>query len=265
MQNNLQAPPQMTNQQAPPQMNQQAPPQMTNQQAPQMTNRQAPPQMTNQQAPLPVSFVPADSQDSARLCRAATHSSLNPLVQSQSNSCTCSVATLGTLLSLTERDAYQLMSSVLPLLTVPVGCDVDAPKIDPNTDSHWLPKLMNMTNFVQCVNCSGRAVAEACLGILEGSEDLSCCNERFRAGLRQLVDGAVVGLQFDRATAGQQGGGHWSPVLAYCEDADMVLVGDTAARYGHYWAPTSVICNAMRTQNRFQESRGWVIVRYVSS
>merc|ERR1712166_996996 len=110
MQNNLQAPPQM---------NQQAPPQMTNQQAP---------QMTNQQAPLPVSFVPADSQDSARLCRAATHSSLNPLVQSQSNS--CSVATLGTLLSLTERDAYQLMSSVLPLLTVPVGCDVDAPKID---------------------------------------------------------------------------------------------------------------------------------------
>ena len=232
MQNNLQAPPQM--------------------------NQQAPPQMTNQQAPLPSSFVPADSHDSARLCRAAIHSSLIPLAQSQSNS--CSVATLGTLLGLTERDAYQLMSSMLPHLTVPAGCDVDIPKIEPNTDNHWLPKLMNMSNFVRCVNSSGRAIAEACPGILEGSEDLSCCNERFRSGLRQLVDGAVVGLQFDRATASQQGSGHWSPVLAYCEDADMVLVGDTAARYGHYWAPTGVICNAMRTRNRFQESRGWVVV-----
>jgi len=219
--------------------------------------------LSDQQAEnnLPSSFVPTASERSVGLSQEAIHSSITPLVQSQSNS--CSVATLGSLLSVSERDAYQIMSSALPSLTAPKGCDLNLTQIDPKASSSWLPQLMNMSNFVDCVNCSGRAVAKACLALKDGTcqEEDRCCEARFRDGLRQLHTGVAIGLQFDRATAGQQGGGHWSPVLAYHDAEDLVLVGDTAARYGHYWVATAVLCDSMRSRNRFQESRGWVLVR----
>ena len=96
-------------------------------------------------------------------------------------------------------------------------------------------------------------------------------------------------MRLGTQVVGQKGGGHWSPIAAYNETADMALMLDTARRYGHYWAPVEVfslhetaavvvvptrfrlaferadcawqgLCDAMRTRNVYGESRGWVVV-----
>eukprot|EP00559_Dactyliosolen_fragilissimus_P003033 CAMPEP_0184865062 /NCGR_PEP_ID=MMETSP0580-20130426/16839_1 /TAXON_ID=1118495 /ORGANISM="Dactyliosolen fragilissimus" /LENGTH=462 /DNA_ID=CAMNT_0027364083 /DNA_START=457 /DNA_END=1845 /DNA_ORIENTATION=- len=55
-------------------------------------------------------------------------------------------------------------------------------------------------------------------------------------------------VNYDRATAGQIGGGHWSPVGSYCELKNSFLIIDVAKyKYPPVWIPAERLFSAMAT------------------
>ncbi len=86
----------------------------------------------------------------------------------------------------------------------------------------------------------------------------------FRAELkRNLSDPKdFLLVDFFRPELGQDFGAHWSPVAAYDEASDKVLVLDVARmRYPPYWAPVESLFKAMNTTDLDAgKTRGWVTV-----
>jgi hypothetical protein len=77
------------------------------------------------------------------------------------------------------------------------------------------------------------------------------------AGDRQIV------VNYSRRALGQQGGGHISPVAAYNEQEDRVLVADTAGyKYPWTWIPVSGLWGAMaqHKDSASGQTRGYVVV-----
>ena len=68
-------------------------------------------------------------------------------------------------------------------------------------------------------------------------------------------------VNYSRTALGQQGGGHISPLGAYDEASDSVLILDVNPN-GHtwVWAPTATLIRAMRTRDQ-GENRGYLLVR----
>ena len=89
--------------------------------------------------------------------------------------------------------------------------------------------------------------------------------EAFQAALKSNMSDPSNWLivNYGRSVLGEQGGGHISPISAYSEEKDMVLLLDTAGyKYPFHWVPTDSLFKAMETSDsETDKSRGWVIVR----
>ncbi|ERN41197.1 phytochelatin synthase [Rubidibacter lacunae KORDI 51-2] len=86
----------------------------------------------------------------------------------------------------------------------------------------------------------------------------------FRAVLRANASNAedFLIVNYDRQVVGQEGGGHISPVAAYSEEHDKLLLLDTARyKYPPHWLPVSMMFEAMDTiDSESDRSRGWAEV-----
>jgi hypothetical protein len=69
-------------------------------------------------------------------------------------------------------------------------------------------------------------------------------------------------VNYDRAVLGQNGSGHVSPIGAYDEETDSVLVLDVARyKYPPVWVPFSTMFDAMQSVDTgSNRSRGIVVV-----
>jgi hypothetical protein len=72
--------------------------------------------------------------------------------------------------------------------------------------------------------------------------------------------GDYVVVNYRREAAGQQGGGHISPLAAYDPESDSFLILDVnPASAGWVWMPTSTLVKGMRTFDKV-ENRGYIHV-----
>lgn len=94
--------------------------------------------------------------------------------------------------------------------------------------------------------------------IVEDQKPEEQVREDIVRSLRQ--SGNYVVVNYARAQVGQKGGGHISPLGAYDEHSDSVLVLDVnPASAGWVWMPVRVLLRGMRTFDTV-ENRGYVLV-----
>eukprot|EP00392_Amoebophrya_sp_AT5.2_P006722 g6734.t1 len=69
-------------------------------------------------------------------------------------------------------------------------------------------------------------------------------------------------VSFSRTALGQTGDGHYSPVAAYHQGSDMVLVLDVARfKYPPYWVSVDTLWRAMHARDAVTEcARGWFVM-----
>lgn len=91
--------------------------------------------------------------------------------------------------------------------------------------------------------------------------ELDAFRTLLRANLRSPADRLLV--NYHRQTLGQTGGGHISPLAAYHEASDRVLILDVARyRYPSVWVPVEALWRAIRTLDTSSgRSRGLVSIR----
>ena len=87
----------------------------------------------------------------------------------------------------------------------------------------------------------------------------------FRDQLRDAFSATpprMVGLNFLRTSVGEVGGGHMSPVGAYDQNTDAVLIMDVSRyKYPPVWTPLETLFDAMlAVDDASGRSRGWVVV-----
>ena len=85
----------------------------------------------------------------------------------------------------------------------------------------------------------------------------------FRAALTDCVRapaGPFLVAGYDRATMGQTGAGHYSPLAAWHAERDLVLILDVARfKYPPHWAPVSQLWRAMTVPDPATGlPRGWI-------
>jgi hypothetical protein len=89
--------------------------------------------------------------------------------------------------------------------------------------------------------------------------------DSFRTALAAnlATQGDWLVVNYDRAKAGEKGGGHISPIAAYDPAAGMVLLLDVAAyKYPPHWVDVARLFAAMDTpDSESHRSRGWLEVR----
>ena len=86
---------------------------------------------------------------------------------------------------------------------------------------------------------------------------------QFRDTVRNVTAGngkVLLVCSYDRATLGQTGSGHFSPIGAYDEETDSILVLDVARfKYPPHWVQLPLLYEAMRKiDTTTGETRGWV-------
>jgi len=88
---------------------------------------------------------------------------------------------------------------------------------------------------------------------------------QFRAAAaRNLAsDGDYLLVNYQREVLGQGRVGHISPLAAYDQDTDSVLIMDTAAhKYPPTWVPVSLLVAAMKTEDPSSgKMRGYVEIK----
>ena len=91
--------------------------------------------------------------------------------------------------------------------------------------------------------------------------DLEAFRSEVKRNLAEPADFILV--DFLRGELGQDTGAHWSPIAAYHEGSDRILVLDVARfRYPPYWVKTEALFRAMNTIDLDSgKHRGWVSVR----
>lgn len=88
--------------------------------------------------------------------------------------------------------------------------------------------------------------------------------EAFRSAVERAVAGETVLIAaYDRASLGQTGSGHFSPIGGYHGARELVLVLDVARfKYPPHWVPLSQLFRAMRPLDAVTgRSRGWLELR----
>ena len=96
-----------------------------------------------------------------------------------------------------------------------------------------------------------------------------CSLEDFRNDIRQTLDSqlnhdsSILVTSFSRSALQQTGDGHYSPIAAYHEASDHVLVLDVARfKYAPYWVSVEELYQAMEPLDEAtQLPRGWYIMR----
>jgi len=110
---------------------------------------------------------------------------------------------------------------------------------------------------VQATHCEGdeqleafrKAVAEACIEDEESDSDKPM---------------QILVVSYSRQVLGQTGTGHFSPIAAYDQASDKVLVLDTARfKYGAHWVDLPTMFNAMRPHDpETNRSRGFALLSF---
>lgn len=96
------------------------------------------------------------------------------------------------------------------------------------------------------------------LVIVDDDKALEDIRSDLVGNLRRSNDYVIVG--YKRSAAGQQGGGHISPVAAYDEASDSFLLLDVnPANAGWVWMSAATLARAMRTFDTV-ENRGYILV-----
>eukprot|EP00928_Gymnodinium_smaydae_P072737 TRINITY_DN5603_c0_g1_i1.p1 TRINITY_DN5603_c0_g1~~TRINITY_DN5603_c0_g1_i1.p1 ORF type:complete len:380 (+),score=50.74 TRINITY_DN5603_c0_g1_i1:58-1197(+) len=74
---------------------------------------------------------------------------------------------------------------------------------------------------------------------------------------------AILLVNFHRNGVGQSGIGHWSPVAAYAQNSDMVLVMDVSRyKFPPWWVRVKDLVRAMNTHDdESAVSRGWMLLK----
>lgn len=88
--------------------------------------------------------------------------------------------------------------------------------------------------------------------------------DAFRDALKSTLNDPeqIIIANYNRPEAGQVGGGHFSPVVAYDQDTDSVLIMDTSRfKYPPVWIDLSQFVKAMATIDSTGISRGYLTVK----
>ena len=109
----------------------------------------------------------------------------------------------------------------------------------------------------------------ACLAQCNGADvDLQRADEadfdRFRAALERAARGEEVMIaSYDRATLGQTGSGHFSPIGGFHAERELVLILDVARfKYPPHWVSATNLWSAMQPVDpETGRTRGWVALR----
>lgn len=89
------------------------------------------------------------------------------------------------------------------------------------------------------------------------------CTSSSHSGDNYLPSSFLV-VSYTRKVLGQTGTGHFSPIGAYDEASDNVLILDTARfKYGPHWVPLSLLFEALIPEDPDTgKSRGYVVISY---
>mmetsp|Transcript_14114 Transcript_14114/g.30266 ORF Transcript_14114/g.30266 Transcript_14114/m.30266 type:complete len:452 (+) Transcript_14114:162-1517(+) len=100
-----------------------------------------------------------------------------------------------------------------------------------------------------------KAVKKACVENATGSSGDDSSGED---------DSKFLAVSYTRKVVGQTGDGHFSPVAAYDEASDSLLVLDTARfKYGPHWIPLQVMYDALQpVDTATGKSRGYALLSY---
>jgi glutathione gamma-glutamylcysteinyltransferase len=118
---------------------------------------------------------------------------------------------------------------------------------------------ITLEEFQQLARCQGLSVK------LKRPDRETNTLEHFRNDIRQLLlqpSKSVLVVSYSRPALGQTGDGHFSPVAAYHEETDSVLVLDVARfKYPPYFVSVPDLYNAMIPLDQAsQKSRGWFVM-----
>ena len=93
-------------------------------------------------------------------------------------------------------------------------------------------------------------------------KSLECFREDIKQVLMTPDSKSILVVSFSRASLEQTGDGHFSPIAAYHEPTDQVLVLDVARfKYAPYWVPVRDLYHAMQPKDSAtKRSRGWFVL-----
>jgi hypothetical protein len=113
---------------------------------------------------------------------------------------------------------------------------------------------ITMSEFSCLASCNGASVVTK-FGSAFTEEDLR--NDVRHAAVQE--NGLVLVVSYDRASVGQTGTGHFSPIGGYLASQDMVLVMDVARfKYPPHWMKLSELYHSMQPLDPVTgKSRGW--------
>lgn len=122
---------------------------------------------------------------------------------------------------------------------------------------HVLAQGMTLRQLVGAIRSHGMRATEH----YAANVDLAELRSRFKSQLQAGGDYIIV--NYDRNSVGQDGAGHFSPVAAYHESTDRVLIMDVARyKYRPAWVPLHALLEGMKKEDAsVDKSRGWVEVR----
>jgi hypothetical protein len=215
--------------------------------------------VVGQLQPLPASLIPLDSDEGRKL-----------LLESKANRDYFPLASQ--FLTQKTQAFCGVASSVMVLNSLPIAAP-DSPELKPFrafTEGNVFNASIEPLN-AEFVGKGGLTVEQVAT-LLRGNhaeatehhaEDggLDAFRDEVKQNLADPADFMLV--DFMRGEIGQDTGAHWSPIAAWHEGTDRILVLDVARfRYPPYWVTTEALFRAMNTQDMDSgKHRGWVSVK----
>ena len=158
------------------------------------------------------------------------------------------------------------------LVTALNALEIDPGRVWKGPWRYYGEELLDCCKPLDEAKREGLNLAElACLAHCNGAEGMpvyaaEAALADLRADLRAAVrapEGEVLIVNYGRKAMQQTGEGHYSPVGAYDEDSDMVLILDVARfKYPPHWAPLTQLFDALRAPDPLTgASRGWLRLR----
>jgi glutathione gamma-glutamylcysteinyltransferase len=207
--------------------------------------------------PLPGSLVPFSSAEGRVLFRealdAGTLESFFPLIEQFHTQ---------------SEPAYCGLGSLVMSLN---SLGIDPGRAWRGTWRWFSEELLDCCAPLEKVQKSGLSLEEvACLARCNGADvRLSRPDERGLAALRASVEAAtrsteqVVIVSYSRATLGQTGAGHFSPLGGYHRARDLALILDVARfKYPPHWVDLATLFAAMQEPDpTTQRARGWLVLK----
>ena len=123
-------------------------------------------------------------------------------------------------------------------------------------------KTFNCLARCQGLQVESHFADESCVESFRDAVKLACVEQEDDTEKDEPDPFLVV--SYDRETLGQTGTGHFSPIAAYDQGSDRVLILDTARfKYGAHWVDLNMLFEAMKPVDPdTNKSRGYVLVSY---